>query len=51
MRALFDLENKENEKIQSFSETPAVSVKPKEVTEAEDEIKDVEDTDKEDDKR
>ena len=51
MRALFDLENKENEKIQSFSETPAVSVKPKEVTEAEDEIKDVEDTDKEDDKQ
>ena len=48
--ALFELEDKENEQIQSFSETPAPTVKPKEVTEAEDQIKDEEKDDEDDDK-
>ena len=50
MMALFELEDKENEQIQSFSETPAPAVKPKEVTEAEDQIKDEEKDDEDDDK-
>ena len=51
MIALFELENKENKEIQSFSETPAPVHKPKEVTEAEDEIKDEEKENKEDDQK
>lgn len=47
--ALLEIEQDENEVIQTFSETPAKSVKVKEITEAEKEIKENETINKEDD--